>query len=86
MDYIKQLEELVKNDISVEINETIKEIEAELAKKKDKDLKEELQYMKQVKQYFDEVLVDIENNTISQEEALDILEGLEDMRIENQEV
>ncbi len=86
MDYIKQLEELVKNDISVEINETIKEIEAELAKKKDKDLKEELQYMKQVKQYFDEVLVDIENNTISQEEALDILEGLEDMRIENQEI
>ncbi len=86
MDYIKQLEELVKNDISVEINETIKEIEVELAKKKDKDLKEELQYMKQVKQYFDEVLVDIENNTISQEEALDILEGLEDMRIENQEV
>lgn len=86
MDYIKQLEELVKNDISVEINETIKEIEAELTKKKDKDLKEELQYMKQVKQYFDEVLVDIENNTISQEEALDILEGLEDMRIENQEV
>ncbi|RXJ90710.1 hypothetical protein CRV01_06045 [Arcobacter sp. CECT 8983] len=86
MDYIKQLEELVKEDVLVEVNENIREIREELAKKSTNDLKEELEYMKQIKQYFDEVLADIENNTISQEEALDIIEGLEDMRAENQEV
>ncbi|MGB0990289.1 hypothetical protein [Halarcobacter sp.] len=86
MDYIKQLEELVKEDVLVEVNENIREIRAELSKKSTNDLKEELEYMKQIKQYFDEVLADIANNTISQEEALDIIEGLEDMRSENQEV
>lgn len=86
MDYIKQLEELVKEDVLVEVNENIREIRTELSKKSTNDLKEELEYMKQIKQYFDEVLADIANNTISQEEALDIIEGLEDMRAENQEV
>lgn len=86
MDYIKQLEELVKEDVLVEVNENIREIRTELSKKSTNDLKEELEYMKQIKQYFDEVLADIANNTISQEEALDIIEGLEDMRSENQEV
>ena len=42
--------------------------------------------MNQVKQYFVEVIVDINNASITQEEAKDILEGLDDMRIENQEV
>ncbi|RXJ68271.1 hypothetical protein CRV08_08445 [Halarcobacter ebronensis] len=86
MDYIKQLDELLKKDVLVEVNENIKEIEEELKKKKNKALKEELEYMLQVKLYFDEVLVDIKNNSLTQEQALDILEGLEDMKIENQEV
>lgn len=87
MSHIKQLETLVKTDVLVEVNESIKELEAELAKaKKKNDLQEELEYIKQVKQYFDEVIADIENNSISEEEALDIIEGLEDMRAENQEV
>ncbi len=42
--------------------------------------------MLQVKQYFDEVLLDIENNSITQEQALDILEGLEEMKVDNQEI
>jgi len=87
MSHIKQLEELLKTDVLVEVNESIKELEESLeTAKKKKIVKEEIQYMKQVKQYFDEVLADIENNTIKEEEALDILEGLEDMRAENQEV
>ena len=86
MSYIKQLEELVKGDVLIEVNENIREIRDELSKKSTNDLKEELEYMKQIKQYFDEVLADIENNTISEDEALDIIEGLEDMRTENQEV
>lgn len=87
MNYIEQLEEIVKTDVLVELNETIKELNETIkTSKKNKDLKEELKYLEQVKLYFDEVLLDIENNTITQEQALDILEGLEDMRAENQEV
>lgn len=86
MNYIKQLEELIKTDISLEVNENIKEIEELLKKKKSKDLKDELHYMKEVKKYFDEVITDIDNNTLTQEQALDILEGLEDMKADNQEI
>lgn len=87
MDYIKELQEIVKTDVLVEVTENIKELnEAIKTEKKNKDLKEELKYMEQVKLYFDEVLIDIENNKLTQEQALDILEGLEDMRADNQEV
>ncbi|GGD39947.1 hypothetical protein GCM10012288_12490 [Malaciobacter pacificus] len=87
MDYIKELEEIVKNDVLIEISQNIKELnEAIKDSKKNKDLKEELKYMEQVKLYFDEVILDIENKTMTQEQALDILEGLEDMRADNQEV
>ncbi len=85
MDKIKQLEELLKTDVLIEVNEDIKELEENLKNKKNnKKIKEELDYMKQVKLYFDEVLVDINNGSITQKQAEDILEGLEDMRIENQ--
>lgn len=86
MDNIKQLEELIKTDIALEVNENIEELETLLSKKKSKDLKEELHYMKEIKKYFDEVIADIDNGSITQEQALDILEGLEDMRAENQEL
>ena len=86
MDHVKELENLLKNDVLIEVNENIKEIETQLAKKKKKALQDELDYMKQVKLYFDEVLIDIEKNILTQEQALDILEGLEDMKAENQEI
>ncbi len=86
MDYIKELQTLLKTDVLVEVNENIKELEANLSKKKSsKSIKDELTYMKEVKRYFDEVLLDIEAKTITQKEALDILEGLEDMKVENQD-
>lgn len=87
MNYIEQLEEIVKTDVLVELNQTIKELNETIkTTKKNKDLKEELKYLEQVKAYFDDVILDIENNTITQEQAADILDGLEDMRAENQEV
>ncbi|WP_421716440.1 hypothetical protein [Arcobacter arenosus] len=85
MDYIKELTNLIQTDILPEVNDNIKDIETQIAKKKNKALKEELDYMKQVKLYFDEVLIDIEKNLLTQEQALDILEGLEDMKVENQD-
>lgn len=87
MNNIKQLEELLKTDVLVEVNNNIQELKTELEKfKNNKVLKEELRYMNDVKRYFDEVLVDIGNNTLTEEQALDILEGLEDMKVENQEI
>ncbi|CAI8236621.1 MAG: Uncharacterised protein [Arcobacter lacus] len=86
MDYIKELETLIKDDILIEINENIKDFEEQLSKKKSKSVQEELEYISQVKKYFEEVLLDIENSTITQDQALDILEGLEDMKTENQDI
>lgn len=86
MSNIKELKELLEKDILIEVNQEIKEIEEKLSlKKNNKQLKEELNYIKQVKLYFDEVIIDINSNILTEEQALDILEGLEDMRVENQD-
>ena len=47
-----------------------------------KDDKDELKYLEEMKAYFDEVELDISNNNITEEDALDILEVLEDMRLD----
>lgn len=86
MDYIKELEKILKEDVLVQVNSDINELEQQYSKKKNKALKDECDYMKQVKLYFDEVLIDMENNKLTQEQALDILEGLEDMKVENQDI
>lgn len=87
MSEIKKLEELLNNDVLIEVKDNIKEIEDALqSKAKNKDLLEELKYMKEVKKYFDEVLIDIEKGLLSKKDAIDILEGLNDMRVDNQEV
>lgn len=85
MDKIKELETLLREDVLIEVAQDIKELEEQLAKKKNsKTLQEELDYMKQVKLYFDEVILDIEHNNLKEQDAIDILEGLEDMKAENQ--
>ncbi len=87
MNNIEKLEKLVKEDILLEVNEEIQGLQEAIKKKKrSNDLKEELEYMEKIKQYFDEVILDIENNTLTDEQAVDILEGLEDMKVENQEI
>ncbi|XPV70505.1 MAG: hypothetical protein ACNI25_07955 [Halarcobacter sp.] len=85
MSKVKELEKLLENEVLVEVNESIKELETELSKKKkNKDLEEELKYMEQVKQYFDEVLLDISHDNLKEKDAIDILEALEEMELENQ--
>ena len=49
-----------------------------------KDDKDELKYLEEMKAYFDEVEHDISNNNITEEDALDILEVLEDMRLDKE--
>lgn len=85
MDTIKHLETLLKTDVLVQVAEDIDELNQQLQKKPTQALKEELAYMKQVKQYFDEVLEDIRLGNLKTKDAQDILESLEEMKTENEE-
>lgn len=85
MSKIKELEVLLKEDVLVEVEENIEEALNILDKKKNnKEAKEELEYMEEIQAYFNDVILDIDNNKLSEKNAEDILEVLEEMRIENQ--
>ena len=80
MNSIEQLEKLLKTEVLVQVNEEIKTIEKFISKQKDsEDLKTHLEYMLDVKKYYDEVLIHIEKNILSEEDAVKILQDLEDM-------
>ena len=83
MNRIQTLEKILKEDVMVEIDENIDELmdicDDKKAKKEDKD---ELKYMEDIKLYFDEVLIDIEANNISEDDAQEILDVLEEMRLD----
>ncbi|NQY25052.1 MAG: hypothetical protein HRT41_13570 [Campylobacteraceae bacterium] len=85
MSKVKELEILLKEDVLVEVEENIEEALNILDKKKNnKEAKEELEYMEEIQAYFNDVIIDIDNNKLSEKDAEDILEVLEEMRIENQ--
>ncbi|CAM3454271.1 MAG: hypothetical protein R2837_07580 [Aliarcobacter sp.] len=87
MSKIKELENLLKTDVLVEVNAEIKALDKLISKdKNNEDLKIELDYMLDVKKFYDEVLLHIDKNKLSQEEAINILEDLEDMRADDEEV
>ena len=83
MSYVKQLEKLLKEDFLQEIEENIEEAMNILEKQaSNKEAKEELEYMEEMQAYFNDVVLDIENNTLKQKDAEDILDVLEEMRID----
>jgi len=87
MSKVTELETLLKNDIMIELAESIEELVAKVKKKNnDKALKEELAYMRDVQAYFDDVLVDIDKKILSDDDAEEILDALQDMKVENQEI
>ena len=51
--------------------------------KNNSELQDELVYMEDVKKYYDEVIIHIEKNLLKEEEAIQILEDLEDMRADD---
>lgn len=85
MNQIQQLETLLKTDVLVEVSEEIEALKQQLKKKATKELKEELNYLEQVKQYFDEVLEDIRLGNLKEKDAQDILESLDEMRTDNED-
>jgi hypothetical protein len=85
MSNIKKLEKILKEELIPELDENLEEmmdiIDSRNCSKDDKD---ELKYLEEMKAYFDEVELDISNNNLTEEDALDILEVLEDMRLDKE--
>lgn len=86
MSRVKELEDLLKNDVLIEVNGEIEALEKMLNKKNNKDLQIELEYYKDIKKFYNEALNMIENGTLSEKEADNILLDLEDMRIDEDEI
>ena len=86
MSNIEKLENILKNDVLIELSDNIFDLEEFIEKNsKDEDAIEELKYMQEVKAYFDEALLNIENKSMTEEIALDLLKGLEEMKNNNEE-
>ncbi|MDD4329863.1 MAG: hypothetical protein PHD79_07900 [Aliarcobacter sp.] len=82
----KELEDLIKNDVLIEIEDYIDELfEIIAAKKEDDSTKEELKEMQEMKKDFEDMLVDLENGEIDDEECKEIIEEINDMRKDDEE-
>ncbi len=82
----KKLEDLIKNDVLIEIEDYIDELfEIIAAKKEDDNIKEELKEMQEMKKDFEDMLIDLQNGEIDDEEAQEIIEEINDMRKEQDE-
>jgi len=86
MSKIKKLETLLKEDVLAEIRENIIELQEELAKKSNKGIQDDLKYMQDVKAYFDEAVMNIDNGSMTEEIADEMLEDLESMKTDEDEV
>ncbi|WP_198304499.1 hypothetical protein [Arcobacter vandammei] len=87
MSKIKELEILLKTDVLVEVEDEIVAIKKLLEKNSNnKNLKIELEYMQDVKKFYNEALNQIEKGSLSEEEANNILLDLEDMREDEDEI
>ena len=87
MNSIEQLEKLLKTEVLVQVNEEIKTIKKFIGKQKNnEDLEIELDYILDVKKYYDEVITHIEKKILSEEDAVKILQDLEDMTDDEDDV
>jgi hypothetical protein len=82
----KELEDLIKNEVLIEIEDYIDELfEIIASKKDDENTKEELTQMQEMKKDFEDMLVDLANGEIDDEEAQEIIQEINDMRKEEDE-
>jgi len=86
MSSIKKLEELLKNDILPEVKENIDELLKEIKKSNTKENQDELKYMQDVCAYFEEALLNIDNNSMTEEIALNVLEDLDGMKFDEDDI
>jgi len=85
MNNIKQLEKILTDELIPELDENLIEL-ANITQswKATTEDKEEFEDMKEMKKYFADVLEDIQNNKLQDEDAIEILEVLEDMRLDKE--
>mgnify|MGYP003511331682 CR=1 FL=1 len=77
----KELEDLIKNEVLIEIEDYIDELfEIVAAKKENDEIKEELKQMQEMKKDFEDMLIDLANGEIDDEECKEIIEDINDMR------
>lgn len=82
----KELEDLIKNEVLIEIEDYIDELfEIVAAKKEDDEIKEELKQMQEMKKEFEDMLVDLVHGDIDDEECEEIIAEINDMRKEEEE-
>ena len=82
----KELEDLIKNEVLIEIEDYIDELfEIIASKKEDENTKEELTQMQEMKKDFEDMLVDLATGEIDDEECKEIIEDINDMRKEDDE-
>jgi RecG-like helicase len=82
----KELEELIRDEVLIEIEDYIDELfEIIAAKKEDDEIKEELKQMQEMKKDFEDMLVDLVHGDIDDEECKEIMEEINDMRKEEDE-
>ena len=87
MNVVDQLEKLLRTEVLIQVDEEIETIKKFLAKQKDsEDLKIELDYILDVKKYYDQVMLHIEKKILSEEDAVKILQDLEDMREDEDDI
>ncbi|MCT7616684.1 hypothetical protein N5U05_02935 [Aliarcobacter butzleri] len=85
MNKIKELEKILKTDVLIEVQAEIDALEKLIAKKTSTDLENELEYMLDIKKFYNEALALIEKEKLTQEEATNILLDLEDMRADDED-
>lgn len=84
MSVLKDLEKLIKDDVLLEIEDYIDELFEIIASKKgDERTKEELENIQEMRDDFKAMLEDINSGEMSEEEAQEIIEEINDMREEN---
>jgi len=82
----KELEDLIKNEVLIEIEDYMDELfEIIASKKEDENTKEELTQMQEMKKDFEDMLVDLSNGEIDDEECKEIMEEIHDMLKEDDE-
>ncbi|MEN5386419.1 hypothetical protein ABE179_00600 [Aliarcobacter skirrowii] len=79
MNKIEELKNILIDGVLPELNSELNALEKLINKKSSKDLIEELNYLKDVKRFYDEALRLINENKLSLQEAQNILLDLEDM-------
>lgn len=84
MSNIEKLEVTLSKEFLPELEDTLLEL-ANICQswKATQDDKDEFEDLKEMKSYFDNVLDDIKNKNITEDDALEILEVLNEMQLDN---